>query len=121
MAIVFDEFDMDNVHLKHPKISRDGQHRSAHAEKALKFQIGEQTEMKCVLLRHKGRGVHIKLTHEDVAQFMHQFEAYVTDYLYDQSESWFGRKIDRANVRRMLCSVINGSDESSPDTKDLKV
>ena len=111
MTAVFDEFDLEEVHIMAPQQSKSGEHRSAHAAKPYSFQIGEQTEMKCTLVKKKGRGILLKLNTEDAAQFMHSFEAYCTDYLYDHCEEWFGRKLDRANVRRMLLSVINRDNE----------
>ena len=110
-AVISEEFDIHSVHLRKPRVSKNGNTQSSHACKKYKFQLGEQDDMKCVLTTYNKKGALLKITDGSIAQFIHDFEAYVTDYLYDKCEEWFGRKLDRADVKRMLCSVINRDDE----------
>ena len=58
-------------------------------------------------MKKKGRGILLKLNSEDAAQFIFEAIARTTCI---PLEKWFGRN-DRANVRRMLLSVINRDNE----------
>lgn len=110
-AVVSEEFKIDEVKLGTPKLSRDGKSRSAHALGKYRFQLGEQEDMKCVLTKYRKVGAVIKLLDDATVQFMHEFEAYLTDVIYANCEAWFQRKVDRASVKRMLCSVISRDNE----------
>ncbi len=123
-TVVFQEFNLEDVHLKKPVVSEDGKYRSSHVKHKVHFQIGEMNDMKAVVVQEQGRGMVLRIKDDSAVQFLHGFESYLTDYVYDHCEEWFGRKVERANVRRMLSSVLKRDDvilQKSPNMTAYKL